>query len=241
MPTPLPLSSAIPTTSVAIHHLIITPHTTESETMKEEQISTPEQEAQKQQEEIKPDEAAADAPAAESAAEATEGDEEAKATAEEENETIKALVNELKEARQAADEARDHALRAQAELQNYRRRKDRETNERIAQANAALILELLPVIDDFERAFDNVPEGLNPEEAAWVEGFSLILRKLQAVLERQGVTPIEATGPFDPNLHEAISMEPSDEVKSGEIIAEVRKGYKLNDKVLRPSFVRVAQ
>lgn len=158
-----------------------------------------------------------------------------------EDEIITGLIEELSQARRAADEAQDHALRARAELQNFRRRKEREANDRIAQANARLLLELLPVIDDFELAFDNVPESVEAEQASWVEGFQLILRKLQAVLEREGVTPIDATGAFDPNVHEAISMEPNDEVPSGEIIAEVRRGYMLDGKVLRPSFVRVSQ
>ena len=158
-----------------------------------------------------------------------------------EDEVITALVAELAEARKSADEARDHALRAQAELQNFRRRKEKEAEERVANANARLLIDLLPVVDDFERAFANVPPALQGEEAAWAEGFALILRKLQALLERQGVTPIDATGSFDPTHQEAISVEPSDEVASGEIIAEVQRGYKLGERVLRPSYVRVAQ
>lgn len=157
------------------------------------------------------------------------------------DEVLDRLVNELKEARQQADEAIDQALRAKAELQNFRRRKERESSERVAQANANLLREILPVLDDFERAFANVPASISGEEQVWVEGFRLIERKLHTILERQGVTPIESSGEFDPNLHEAISMEPSDDVPSGEIIAEVQRGYKLNDKVLRPARVRVAQ
>ncbi len=158
-----------------------------------------------------------------------------------EDETLNNLVNELKEARQQADAAKDQALRAQAELQNFRKRKEREAFERVAQANARLLRELLPIIDDFERAFANVPEQVTDEESAWLEGFRLIERKLHTLLEREGVIPIEASGAFDPTVHEAISVEPSDDVPSGEIIAEVQRGYKLNDKVLRPSYVRVAK
>ncbi|NOX61284.1 MAG: nucleotide exchange factor GrpE [Chloroflexi bacterium] len=158
-----------------------------------------------------------------------------------EEQIIATLTAELAEARRQADEALDRALRAQAELQNFRRRKERETEERVAHANARILGEILLVIDDFERAFDNVPDDLQGEEAAWVEGFRLILRKLQALLEREGVTAIDASGEFDPNLHEAVSLEPSDEVESGNIIGEVRRGYLLRDRVLRPSAVRVAQ
>ena len=75
---------------------------------------------------------------------------------------------------------------------------------------------------------------------AWAKGFELILRKFQGILEREGITPIDGTGVFDPNVHEAISVEPSDTVPSGEIIAEVRRGYRLHNKILRPSHVRVA-
>ena len=158
-----------------------------------------------------------------------------------EDETITRLITELTEARKAADEAQDRALRAQSELQNFRRRKERETSERIEQANVRLLRELLPVVDDFERAFANVPVGLVVEEQSWVYGFGLILRKLQILLEREGVTIIPAAGAFDPTLHEAISSEPHDAIPSGDIIAEVERGYRLHDKILRPSRVRVAQ
>lgn len=155
------------------------------------------------------------------------------------DEVINKLVQELADARRAADEAHDQLLRAQADLQNFRKRKERETEERVALANARLILELLPVLDDFERAFASIPT--EESNNTWVKGFELIWRKLQAVLEREGVTPIPATGPFDPTLHEAVSHEPDTNVPSGEIIAEVRRGYRLHDRVLRPSQVRVAQ
>jgi len=157
------------------------------------------------------------------------------------DDTIASLIAELTEAKKLADAAQDQALRAQAELQNFRRRKERESNERIAHANARLITELLPVLDDFELAFNNIPDDISAEDAAWADGFQLILRKLQTMLEREDVTAIDATGAFDPNWHEAISVESSEEVASGDIIAEVRRGYKIRDRVLRPSSVRVAQ
>ena len=160
---------------------------------------------------------------------------------EEVDETISNLIAELAKAKKQADLAQDQALRAQAELQNFRRRKEREAGERIAQGNAKLLREVLPAIDDFERAFDNIPNDISAENTAWADGFQLILRKLQMVLEREGVTGIDATGEFDPNWHEAISVEANDEIASDHIIAEVQKGYKLNDKILRPSYVRVAQ
>lgn len=179
--------------------------------------------------------------AEEAAAEAEEVAEEAEETVAEINPEMAALVEEIKELRKAADDARDHALRAQAELQNFRRRKEREVADRIALANEGLILELLPVLDDFERAFEAIPEEDREQHAAWIQGFDLIYRKLQKILENQGLTAIEATGEFDPNVHEAVTMVPSDEVASGEIVQELRKGYKLKDKVVRASLVSVAQ
>jgi molecular chaperone GrpE len=179
--------------------------------------------------------------AEEAAAEAEEVAEEAEETVAEINPEMAALVEEIKELRKAADDARDHALRAQAELQNFRRRKEREVADRISLANEGLILELLPVLDDFERAFEAIPEEDREQHAAWIQGFDLIYRKLQKILENQGLTAIEATGEFDPNVHEAVTMVPSDEVASGEIVQELRKGYKLKDKVVRASLVSVAQ
>ena len=179
--------------------------------------------------------------AEQAAAEAEQAAAEAEETASEISPEMAALVDEIKELRKAADEARDHALRAQAELQNFRRRKEREVADRIALANESLILELLPVLDDFERAFEAIPEEDREQHAAWIQGFDLIYRKLQKILENQGLTPIEATGEFDPNVHEAVTMVPSEDVDSGEIVQELRKGYKLKDKVVRASLVSVAQ
>ncbi len=175
--------------------------------------------------------------------------------AEELSPEVAALIEELKEARRAADEAKaqaeaaekaraeaeDKFLRAQAELQNFRRRKEREVAERIALANESLILELLPVLDDFERAFEAIPEEDREAHAAWIEGFELIYRKLQKILESQGLEAIDASGEFNPEVHEAVTMTPSDEVESGHIVQEYRKGYKLKDKVIRASLVSVAE
>ncbi len=195
----------------------------------------------------------AEAELVEELSEAKEAADEAEATAEEMEAEVEAaealgvspematLIDEIRELRRAADEARDHALRAQAELQNFRRRKEREVAERISLANESLILELLPVLDDFERAFEAIPEEDREQHAAWIEGFDLIYRKLQKILENRGLTAIEATGEFNPEVHEAVIMTPSDDVSSGEIVQELRKGYKLKDKVVRASLVSVAE
>lgn len=155
-------------------------------------------------------------------------------------ERIAALEAELAKAQGQAEEYLDQWRRTAAEFANYRKRQEREQAEFIRQANAALIIKLLPVLDDFALAFEHIPE----EEVnhSWVEGFTLIYRKLQAILEQEGVMPIETVGqPFDPTLHEAVTHEESDEVASGHVIAEVRKGYRLGDRVLRPALVRVAR
>jgi molecular chaperone GrpE len=98
---------------------------------------------------------------------------------------------------------------------------------------------LLPIVDDFERAFETLPDNLS--RLTWIEGVWLIQHKFRMLLEQEGVTQIEATGQeFDPFLHQAITHEPSAEVPQGQIIAELQKGYKLGERVLRPSMVRVS-
>ncbi len=227
-----------------------TPEVVEGEIISEEENIEMQQEAEIETSDIGEEEAAAEAAgeteaklddgvaAAEQAEQAAA---EAKDAAPEIGPEMSALVDEIKELRKAADEARDHALRAQAELQNFRRRKEREVADRIALANERLILELLPVLDDFERAFEAIPEEDRKQHEAWIKGFDLIYRKLQKILENQGLTAIDASGEFDPNVHEAVTMVPSDETPSGEIVQELRKGYKLKDKVVRASLVSVAQ
>jgi molecular chaperone GrpE len=100
-----------------------------------------------------------------------------------------------------------------------------------------IIKKVLPALDDLERALQN-----RPADDAWANGIELIARKLQNLLEAEGVKRIEAKGAaFDPNFHEAISHEPSEEVGSGHVIEVVQNGYTLNERVIRPALVRVAQ
>ena len=172
------------------------------------------------------------------------GAEEAEAVTEEAaaEDAIAAMIKELAAARQEADEYKDKWMRAAAEFANVRKRNERMMAEAIANANARLIQQLLPIVDDFELAFQNVPDDLEEAEAKWVEGFRLIQRKLEQLLAAEGVTPIEAEGQhFDPFLHEAIAHEEAEDYEDGQIIAEVRKGYRLGERVLRPALVRVAK
>ena len=147
-------------------------------------------------------------------------------------ETLQKLLGEM----QAKAEANLAGWqRAQADFINYKRRSEQERAEMAQFANSVLVLSLLPVLDDFERAFIAIPPKL--AKMSWVDGIRLVERKLWASLEAQGLAPIKALGePFDPNLHEAVRQ---DKGKEGIVIEEVQKGYKLNDRVIRPTMVVV--
>jgi molecular chaperone GrpE len=150
------------------------------------------------------------------------------------------LVQEYKEAIKARDEAEDKYLRAAAEFANARRRAELRADHEVRAAKELILGGFLPVVDDLARALLAVPAG--DETQSWSEGFSLIQRKLDGILERQGVTAIQAEGqPFDPALHQAVIMEEVDGVPSGTVVQELQKGYLLDGRVLRPSMVKVAQ
>ena len=157
---------------------------------------------------------------------------------EEENE-LESVRAEVEQVRAQAAEYLDGWQRARAEFANYKKRVEAERQELRRTSTEALLLKLLPVVDDFERAFQALPE--ESTDATWVDGFTMILRKLQAILESQDVTPIEATGqPFDPLWHEAVMQEETDEHPDGYVTEEMQRGYRLGDRVLRPSMVKVA-
>lgn len=147
-------------------------------------------------------------------------------------ETSTETISEIKK---KAEDYLDNWKRAQADFINYKRRAEQEKLEMGVYANTQLILNLLPVLDDFERAFDNAkPDTVNPE---WLAGVKLIESKFRSILTLQGLTPIDAVGkPFDPALHEAVMHAQGEE---GVVVQEIRRGYKLFDKVLRPSQVVV--
>jgi molecular chaperone GrpE len=149
------------------------------------------------------------------------------------------LEAELVEARQECASVTEKSQRLAAEFQNSRRRQERQLAEEMERVGAHIIKRLLPALDDFDLAFANVPEGLEAQ-AAWVEGFRQIQRKLRSALEEEGLTPIATDGEFDPTLHEAIASAPSDTVASGHVIDTLRAGYMLKGRVLRPALVRVA-
>lgn len=152
------------------------------------------------------------------------------------------LLDPLAEAQAQAAEYLDGWQRSRAELANYRRRVENQRAEMILSANADLLVNLLTILDDLELAVANSPNGDVEAWKEWRDGIALILHKFQTVLANVGLVPIPAEGEsFDPNVHEAITHEASPEHESGQIIAQVRRGYKLGDRVLRASLVRVAQ
>ena len=149
----------------------------------------------------------------------------------------KPLEEQLAEERDKAQSYLANWQRAAADFQNYKRRVDQEREELGRLASASLIINLLPLVDDLERALQNVDTRL--AGLTWVDGIRLIHRKFQALLEMNGVTEIEADGQtFDPTVHEAVMFG---EGEDGKVISVVQKGYKLGGRVLRPAMVVVGK
>lgn len=145
------------------------------------------------------------------------------------------LEKALSEQKSKADEYLSALQRSQADFTNYRRRTEQEKADLGKYANSRLFCEILPILDDLERAISHVPE--EHAKSDWVEGVRLVERKFKNILELQGVKPVCALGMmFDPNLHEAIRQEKGEE---GAVIAEIQKGYTLGERLLRPSRVIV--
>lgn len=129
--------------------------------------------------------------------------------------------------------------RARAEFANARKRLERERGEARRNATIDVVGRLLPILDDFERAMESVPGNIAND--SWFEGVALVYRKLTSILDNVNIERIEAVGqPFDPNLHEAVLQEESDEYESGVVVRELQTGYRLNDRVIRPAMVVVA-
>jgi len=145
-------------------------------------------------------------------------------------------VDELAEATRQRDEYLDALQRTAAEFDNYRKRVQRDQESIVARAGERLVRELLPVLDDLERALEAARAH---EEAKLEEGVALVHRSLASLLERQGLKPIETAGKFDPHVHEALLSQPS-EAEEGSVIDVVQKGYTLGDRVVRPARVVIA-
>ena len=161
-----------------------------------------------------------------------------KEEAEEKTEEEK-LQEELHEARAEAEDFLDKYRRSAATFSNYRKRQKHEQEQESIRIRMNVMRELLPIVDDFQRAAQNVPDEF--AEVEWMEGIALIQRKMEALLDKHEVVPIEALGePFDPNFHSALLQAESNEYPAGTVMEEVAKGYLLGDKVLRPTLVKVS-
>ncbi len=155
----------------------------------------------------------------------------------EQAEDIETLQQALAQEKERAEKYLASWQRCQADFINHKQRAAHEKSEIIESANSALICNLLPIMDDLERAFASVPADL--EGSNWTEGIRLIYNKLKASLEAQGLKEIEARGePFDPHLHEAMLQQDG---REGIVIEELQKGYRLKEKVIRPSLVTVGR
>ena len=144
----------------------------------------------------------------------------------------------LTEAQEAIAELNERIVRLTADFDNFRKRAQREKDEARQFANQGLLEKLLPVLDNFEMALTAVKDA-GPSVR---DGVQMILDQLRGVLKESGVEPVDAMGqPFDPNLHEALSQEETTEVEEGTVVQQVQRGYKLNDRLVRPARVVVAK
>jgi molecular chaperone GrpE len=141
----------------------------------------------------------------------------------------------------ARDEVQANFARYQrlaADFENYKRRTRQELGDRTQYANEELLRKLLPILDNLRRAVDHAPEGIDRN---WFDGLRMVVRQFEDTLKAQGVSPISAVGEkFDPAQHEAIAREETDEHEEGTIVEEMQPGYRLHERVLRPTLVKVA-
>jgi molecular chaperone GrpE len=156
-------------------------------------------------------------------------------------ETSEAGASELDALRRERDEAQDRLLRLQAEFDNYRKRIERERRDLSEHFAAELLADFLPVLDDVERALAAVHASSEPALASHRQGLELIQKQFLELLKRRQVAPIDALGAdFDPNVHQAVGQEFSSTHREGEVIEDMRRGYRVGERLLRPSMVKVA-
>jgi len=148
------------------------------------------------------------------------------------------LADEIVELRKERDGLHDRLLRQAAEFDNYRKRVDRDRKDLTQMAAIDLVQELLPVIDDFERAL----QADAPGAESYRQGLEIIHRALMEMLRKRGVTPVEAVGAqFDPQVHQAVAYEDAPDRRDGEVMEQFTRGYRLGDKLVRPAMVKVAK
>ncbi len=141
--------------------------------------------------------------------------------------------------RKERDALQERLLRNAAEFDNYRKRMDRERRELSEYAATDILMDLLPIVDNFERALQAPP---SPDAEAFRKGIELIHKQMLDLLRKRGVKPVEALGAdFDPNFHQAVIHEASAEHREGEVMLEMQRGYMLGDRLLRPAMVKVAK
>lgn len=153
---------------------------------------------------------------------------------------LEELRTQLLTAEQEASDNRAGWQRTAADFANFKRRTEQDREQTLGLANEALLSKLLAIVDDFDRAIANMPPELRG--VGWVDGIVAIDRKLRLLLDSEGLTPIEAVGlPFDPRQHEAVLQEETTKAVEGTVTAELQRGYRLRDRVLRPAMVAVAK
>jgi molecular chaperone GrpE len=153
--------------------------------------------------------------------------------------SVTLMEGKIAELESALAEAKDKYLRLAADFDNYKKRMRQEQLETIQHASAELIGRLLPVLDDLHNVLDHQPEGI---DQSWVKGLELSVRKLEESLSTHGLQPIESVGArFDPKLHEAVAHEESAEHPEDTVVSELRRGYRLRDRVVRPALVKVSR
>jgi len=157
---------------------------------------------------------------------------------EEEQSAIAAAEEKLKAAQQKLEELKDRHLRKLAEFENVKKRAEREKNEYFRHALANFLLDLFPVSDGFDRALSHASE--ESRESDLGQGVAMIRKQLDELWKKYGVTEVDTSGFFDPNVHEAVATEATDDVPKDAILDVLRKGYFLKDKLLRPALVKVA-
>lgn len=159
-------------------------------------------------------------------------------TAEERQEAEESLADRFQALEAERDEYLNDLQRVAAEFENYRKRAAREQADLVGRATERLVQQLLPVLDDLERALE---AAAGHEEAKLEEGVQLVQRALAEALKREGLVEIAADGPFDPHVHEALLSQPAEGAEPGTVLQVLQKGYRLGDRVLRPARVIVAE
>lgn len=160
------------------------------------------------------------------------------ALSEEEASALETTQTKLRSARKDLEDLKDQYLRKLAEFENHKKRSERERQEYFKIALAGFAHDFLPILDNFERALAHArPQDL---ESDFGQGVVIIRKQLGELWKRYGLIPIDTSGTFDPNLHEAVATEKTDAVPPNTIVEELQKGYFLNDRLIRPAFVKVA-